>query len=130
MGWVALLSNGETARETRLTRPGEFSEWQALLTRLETDNLRIVGLALVHPRGNVQCISGADGYFQGYQLRTDLYGGHEQMRQGVGSVFEKLGLVFINWMDAFGNIYPEVAPLGGLLVHTTLRTRRDLIHRP
>jgi len=52
------------------------------------------------------------------------------MRQGVGSVFEKLGLVFINWMDAFGNIYPEVAPLGGLLVHTTLRTRRDLIHRP
>lgn len=119
-GWIASLSNGETAFEQPPVY-GEKSSWQKLLDRLTTESLRITQLRLQRNGFTIVCDSHKKihGYCMAYEVSKMVFRNTESRMQGVGSVFNEL--VFMTWIDDNGNVRQDIRPLGEMRVHSTLR---------
>lgn len=140
-GWIADLSNGQTAFEGGVEE-GQPSPWQKLLQHLKDNptftfkekdkpdvekDLYITRLRL--QRHNVTLMSmnqkDVEGYFQAYEVEQLVYRNIVVHKQGIGSI--KNGTVFINWIAR--DVNPEVGmvymwqderPLDSCKIHTTL----------
>ncbi len=131
-GWIAHLSNGDTAHEEAPV-PGELTSWQKLLDRCRIMNIQIQRLSLVI--NDVQIMSmnrkQCDGFFQAKEVRKEFFGsmgerGKQEVRfQGIGSV--KDDQVFITWFTVspkvphvLAYISTDIRPLESCIIHTTL----------
>lgn len=121
-GWIATLSNGDTAFEGPPVA-GEKSSWQKLLDRLDKDNLRITSLRVQRGGVTINALQKkeCDGYFQAYESRMTLFQGKPQyaIKQAIGSVVGDK--IFVIWIDEANNVYSDVRELQADKIHTTLR---------
>lgn len=119
-GWIASLSNGETAFE--LTEvAGEASSWQQLKKicddnsdlyvtqiRLQLDSLTFVG------------IPKADGYCQCWeQHRFPMNPNKTIVMRGIGSVLDDK--VYLTWIDNSGNVKQEIRDYKSMDAHCIMK---------
>lgn len=122
VGWIAVLSNGETMKEEPPI-PGEKTSWQKLIDRLYAENLKMIGLRLQNLNMTITTLppSMCDGYYQAREARVAFYAGQDASsnRRGIGSVVGDR--VYIVWIDGNGNVWSDVRLLSDERIHTTLR---------
>lgn len=119
-GWIASLSNGETAYEQPPV-PGEKSSWQKLLDKLGAESLKITQLRLVSHGVTIICDHHRkiDGYCMAYEVFKVMFRGTKSRMQGVGSIASDV--VYMTWIDDNGDVRQDIRPLSEMRVHTTLR---------
>jgi len=116
-GWIASLSNGETAFETPPV-PGQISSWQSLLRRLQQEHIGITQMRLQKNGTTVIAVPKADGYVHAYEYSKAVFSGREMQIQGIGSVFGDV--VFMTWMNDTGQVWQDIRELSVLRVHSTI----------
>jgi len=119
-GWIATLSNGENVWE-QPSPDGEVSAWQKLITRLNTENLKITSLRVQRGRITLTALPArrCDGYWQAYEQFMSMNSGAQYIRQGCGSVIGDN--VIIHWIDQNGNVWLDIRSLQSEKPNTTLR---------
>jgi|SRR3990172_9852914 len=117
-GWLASLSNGETVLEGEWIE-GESSPWRKLLKRLKDDNLTITQLRLQRGGVTVVCIPKSIGYVQASEETFTVFSKTRTYYQGVGSILNDL--VFMNWVNDYGEIKQAVYSLDKMYLHSTLQ---------
>lgn len=125
MGWIAELSNGETAKESSPIA-GEMTSWQKLLSRCREENITITELRLVVNGITVEALPSSKcfGYFQAYESSKIMFRDTVNNKQGIGSIIGDL--VYISWINIDASInnmnyvYQDVRPLKEVLIHTTV----------
>jgi hypothetical protein len=130
VGWIASLKSGETVFERPANR-GELSAWQRLLQRCRAgDEIVMLQLqrggvtVLALPRRSRDGRAGADGYFQGREIRLSN-SGKQTTVQGIGSVVGDV--IYITWVNDSGQVWQDVRPLEPLHVHTDQRQLIDIL---
>lgn len=123
-GWIASLSNGETAFEQPPV-PGEKSSWQKLLDRVSTGEVRITQMRLIRNGCSIVCVfhKQAQGYCMAYEAIKVMFRNTTALLQGVGSIYNEM--VFMTWVDENGNVHQDIRPLSEMRVHTTLRDAQN-----
>lgn len=118
-GWILSLSDGRQLLEGP-PQEGEPSSWQQVINFLNDSGLKATALTLVWNGVKISAMPKAEGYFQAYEARMNLFGTRVQkISRGIGAVIGDQ--IFIIWINELGEISQEVRPLGEDIVHTTLR---------
>lgn len=127
-GWIAELADGTQVYEAQVEPGrGELTTWQTLVQRVVSGQATIQRLALVRAGTTVFAMPGAPAYFQAREKLSSVNTKLTLQYQGIGTVDTGLGLVFITWIDVKGIVVQDVRPLRDVYLHTTARTKQDII---
>jgi len=107
-GWVASLSNGETAFE------GRGYSWEELVVHCKQEDLQITRLRLQCSGITVIAKPNADGYFESKHVRLKD-NGTAVLQRGIGFIIG--GDAFITFIDESRNVFMETADILKMVVN-------------
>lgn len=119
-GWIASLSNGETAFEGSEV-PGEASPWQQLKKMCDESDLYVTQIRLQLDGLTFVGIPKADGYCQCWEQHRSVLNPEKPatIMRGIGSVLDDK--VYLTWVDNSGNIKQEIRDYKSMDVHCIMK---------
>lgn len=119
-GWIASLSNGETAFEGQ-ELAGESSPWQQLVKKCKDEDIYVTQIRLQLDGLTFIGISDADGYCQCWEQQRSVMNPTKPpvIMRGIGSVID--GKVYLTWVDQSGNIRQDIRDYKSMDVHCIMK---------
>jgi len=119
-GWIASLSNGETAFEG-MEIAGELSPWQTLVKKCKDEGLYVTQIRLQLDGLTFIGIPNADGYCQCWEQHRSVFNPNKPpiLMRGIGSVLGDS--IYLTWIDNSGNIRQEIRDYKSMDVHCIMK---------